>query len=156
MAAPETFYDVAMRRLDAQKAQIDALDAKGAALTTTAGLLLPIFGALLASFVRHMLMWAYVVFGIAFALYLAMVVIQLVLATRVKGWSNRPDLKTLEQHASRHNELTVKRWVAAEAAASVARNNGPLMAKGVAASRAFAGFIGVVALLVVSAFIQIF
>jgi hypothetical protein len=48
MSAPETYYDVAMQRLDRQAAPIDVLDAKARATLAAASALVPIFGALLA------------------------------------------------------------------------------------------------------------
>ena len=50
MPAFETYYDVAMRRLDEQIDSIGSLDTKAASVLGAATALLPIFGALVAAF----------------------------------------------------------------------------------------------------------
>jgi hypothetical protein len=154
MPAPETFYDVAMRRLDLQIQEIDALDAKGSTLTTAAGVLLPVFGALFAGFRSHPTLPAAIAYGLAFAVYLWMV-FELVRGTRVKAWSTRPDLETLAKHAATHNESTVKNWVAREATASVSKNVPGVEGKAVAVGHASVGLVGVAVLLVVAALLEL-
>src|SRR5436309_1366816 len=102
MAAVETYYDVAMRRLDRQAGLIDALDSKARSALGAASTLIPIFGVVFAAFDRSPPMSSIALFGIAFGLYLAMVFF-VARASGVSAWSIRPELATLADHAGKQN-----------------------------------------------------
>lgn len=154
MAAPETFYDVAMRRLDDQISGIDALDGKAATVLGAAGTLLPIFGAVLAVLNKNPSVLATVLFGIAFAVYLVMVW-QVFLGTRVGDWDLRPDLNVLKSHAAQYDEATVKTWVAQECLRAVATNAPKLEKKGESVGYALVGLVAVALLLAAAALVQL-
>jgi hypothetical protein len=129
MSAPETYYDVAMRRLDRQAGLIDALDAKARAVLAAASALVPIFGAVFAAFGKtHPPKASVVLYVIAFGFYLVMVFF-VWRATRVSEWSIRPELATLADHAKKQDETTVKLWVASECAKAVFTNKPRLKRK---------------------------
>jgi hypothetical protein len=121
MASPETYYDVAMRRLDRQAALIDSLDSKARAALGATSALVPIFGAVFVGFGKEPPIASVVLYGIAFGLYLLMLFF-VAKASRVAEWSLRPHLETLAMHAQSQNEQTLKLWVANESATSVSTN----------------------------------
>lgn len=120
MPAPETYYDVAMRRLDEQ---IDRIGSLGAATA-----LVPIFGALIAAFNKDVRGASIALYGVAFVLYLAMIG-TVVGATRIGEWSLRPDLETLHDYATGQDEQTVRNWVAEECRRSIVLNEPKLRQK---------------------------
>jgi hydrogenase-4 membrane subunit HyfE len=128
MSAPETYYDVAMRRLDRQAELSNSVDSKAALILAAAGTLLPVFGVLVAVFDKDPSRWSIALYVLAFVLYLAMVSCVLV-GLRIREWSIRPDLPTLAGYAREQNEASVRVWVADQCAKSIAANQQPLRRK---------------------------
>ena len=154
MPAPETFYDVATRRLDEQIDRIGALDTKAATTLSAAAALLPIFGALIAAFTQNVDALATTLYAAGFVIYLAMVACA-VLASRVGTWDFRPDLDTLASHARDRNDATVKNWVAEECSRSVKANAPKLTRKSTYVDLSLVGLVLVTLCLSAAAFAQL-
>jgi hypothetical protein len=152
VAAPETYSDVAMRRLDRQAALIDALDTKARATLGAASAVVPIFGALLAALVKDAPKASIVLYGLAFVCYLVMVGF-VTKATRVSAWSLRPELATLTEYADTHDEASVKFWVASECAESFSTNAPGVQRKAAYVDRSIAALVIVTLLLSVAALV---
>jgi hypothetical protein len=154
VAAPDTYYDVAMRRLDEQMSRIGDLDSKAATVLAAATALLPIFGALLAVFATDPSVGAIILFVIAFVIYLGMVW-RIFLGTRVGDWDLRPNLSLLASYAAQYDERTVKKWVAKECARAIETNAPKLETKATNVGHALVGLVAVGVFLAAAAFCQL-
>ena len=155
MPIPDTFYDVAMRRLDEQMSRISALDAKAATALGGAAALLPIFGALIAAFSKKTPPGAEILYIVGFVLYLLMVTAA-VFASRVTDWDLRPDLDKLESYTRSQNEATVKMWAAQECVRAVSYNGPQLDRKAIFVDLALVGLVLVAVSLSGAAMFQLF
>jgi hypothetical protein len=154
VAAPDTFYDVATRRLDEQIDRIGALDTKAATALSAAAALLPIFGALVAAFTTSVDSAAATLYGIGLVIYLGMIG-SAVFASRVSKWDFRPDLDTLAGHAKTESEATVKNWVAQECVRSITSNAPKLTKKSLYVDLSLVGLVLVTLCLSAAAFFQL-
>lgn len=121
MSSSQTFYDVAMNRLDEQSGNVDALDAKVATAFGFAAASLPLFGALLAIAQKDRPESAVVLYVVAIVVYVVMLGF-LSAAYRVRDWSFRPDLPTLKAYAETLDEDALRGWVANECVLSIEAN----------------------------------
>lgn len=153
LSAAETYYDVAMRRLESEMVRIDALDRKAALVLATAVALLPLFGVILTSTARPPRA-AIVFYALAVLAYLVMVGCAIA-STRIGHWSGRPDLTTLALHARTNNAETVRWWVATECMKSVEANRPKLRAKALQIDYTFALLLVVALLLALAALIDL-
>jgi hypothetical protein len=128
VSAPETYYDVAMARLNEQTGRIDALDTKVATAFGFAAAVLPVFGVLLALAKKDRPVAAIVLYGIAMGVYAVMLWF-MYQAYEVGKWSLRPDLETLKANCETYPEEKMRKWVASECVASIAENEPKLYLK---------------------------
>ena len=135
MKSPDTFYEVAIQRLDAQWDQIEAIDSKIATFLGFGSAILAIFIAALQFF--EVVQWplcALVLLSVAMAIYIALLVFVL-LAYRFSHWSFRPDLKTFRQYCLNYDEGIMKQWVADECILSIEANEPQIASKTSAAQK---------------------
>lgn len=125
MPATETFYDVAMQRLNEQMDRVDKLDSKLAAIFSFSAAILPIFGALLALFGKGRPKASIGLYIVAFVFLLLFSAF----AYRAREWSLRPDPEVLQERSAIYDEAAVRFWVAAECVRSITENRSLLNRK---------------------------
>jgi len=133
MAAPGVFYTVATDRLNAQMQQIDQLDAKIATIYSVASVILAFFAGLLTIATlpsnRGIRITDFVLLGLAILVY-AVLAVFLLKAYRVRDWSLRPNLPTLQAHCAEYTEDGMQEWVADECVRSIEVNKPKIVQKG--------------------------
>lgn len=121
----EVAYDVAMRRLDEQMRQIDAIDNKVGVLIGASSAIAALFAGFAAVAVdvdNAISLWIGVTFiGLVVLAYLPAVVFG-VLAYRFYGWSLRPNWAQLLQFGEQFSEEAMYSWVAFECVTSLTTN----------------------------------
>jgi hypothetical protein len=130
MGAPETFYDIATRRLDEQTDRANGLDTKLATAFGFSAAILPVFGALLAVAKNDRPKSALILYLAAMGVYLIMLFFA-VRAYRVTKFSLRPDLDTLKANCEKYNDEAMRAWVANECILSIHTNEPRLHRKAV-------------------------
>jgi hypothetical protein len=113
--APQVAYDVAMRRLDAQMQQIDAIDSKVRLVIGAASGVITLFAGFAAVTIKAEIQ-ACVIVGLVFMFlvilgYIPAIVLG-VLAYRFREWERRPNWEALNQYIHEYSEDTMRIWVA--------------------------------------------
>lgn len=125
-------YDVAMRRLDEQMRQIDAIDNKVGAIIAASSAIAALFAGFAAVAVHvdsRASLWTGVAFiGLVVLAYLPAVVFG-VLAFRFYEWSLRPNWEQLLEFGERFSEKGMRSWVARECVTSLATNVAKIRSK---------------------------
>jgi hypothetical protein len=130
MRADQTYYDIAVSRLDEQTERANGLDSKLATAFGFSAAILPTFGALLALAKHDRPHSAIVLYVVAMAVYIVMLGVA-ALAYRITKFSMRPDLETLKVHSDQHSDSTMRIWVGNECLLSIATNEPKLHRKAV-------------------------
>ncbi|MGZ4289602.1 MAG: hypothetical protein ACXVRK_06265 [Gaiellaceae bacterium] len=130
MGAPETYYDIATRRLDEQTERGNGLDTKLATAFGFSAAILPVFGALLAVAKNDRPEAALILYVVAMGVYVLMLFFA-VRAYRVTKFSLRPDLETLKANCERYDDDAMRTWVANECVLSIDANEPRLHTKAV-------------------------
>ena len=153
MAAPEVYYDIATKRLDAQIQQIDQLDAKTATVFVSASGILAIFAGLLslAALPTNLAIKivVLVVLGLASAIYVALLYF-LYRAYKTDQWHFRPDLPALKANCANYEEQQMQQWVADECLTSLDDNTPLIIRKALFLRYALIAFPVEAALLVIA------
>lgn len=142
VSAVGTFYDVAMRRLDAQMQTIDSVDAKATTAYAASGGILAFYGVLLTLastptdtglkvlFLTFLSFAGIIFLGLMYSLYQTY---------QVRNWSVRPDMSVMQVNVNNADNDSVQYWVATECMASLEHNESLLDRKTVHLSRALVG-----------------
>ena len=121
----EVAYDVAMRRLDEQMRQVDAIDNKVGAVIAASSAIAALFAGFAAVAVdveRPVSLWTAVAFtGLVIVAYLPAMVFA-VLAFRFWEWSLRPNWGQLLEFGEGYSEEAMRSWVAHECVTSLTTN----------------------------------
>lgn len=118
-------YDVAMRRLDEQMRQVDAIDNKVSVVVGASSAIAALFAGFAAVAVdvdSARSLWTGVAFiGLVIVAYLPAVVFG-VLAFRFYEWSFRPSWQQLLEFGEQFSEKAMQSWVACECVTSLTTN----------------------------------
>lgn len=140
VSAPQVAYDVAMRRLDEQMRQIDAIDNKVGYVLAAASAIIAVFAGFAGVTVEPEDTLSLAV-GIAFmVLAVSIFVLAMVfglLALRFYEWQVQPNWDDLMDYSSRYSEDVMQRWVAQACVASLKENTDQLRRKLSFAGHAF-------------------
>ena len=124
-SAPHVAYDVAMRRLDEQMRQIDAIDSKIGFVLTAASAIIAVFAGFAAVTVKpehEPSLAASLVFMVLAGLMFVLAVVSGLQALRFYEWEVRPNWDDLLEYSGRYPEHVLQRWVAEACVASLKAN----------------------------------
>ena len=128
-SSPEVFYDVAMKRLDAQMDRIEAVDRKVSSIIGFASVIIAVFtAALKLGGPGGLSLYAIVLLGLAGAVYIALIFFS-VRAYKFMKWDFRPNLETLHDYCTKYGDSTMRYWVARDCILSYKENEGKLSSK---------------------------
>lgn len=130
--APQVAYDVAMRRLEEQMRQIDAIDNKIGLIIGAASAVIAIFAGFAATTIENDRSVSLAVGGVFIALaivsYLPAIGLGL-LAYRFEKWDLRPNWSYLLEYARGYSEDSMRFWVAEGCVLSLDENSKTLQRK---------------------------
>lgn len=133
-SSPQVFYEVAMNRLDAQMARLEAIDRKLGTLIGFASVIIAVLVATLQlgefpphpmSVCPHSAVTLLVLAGVS---YVALIVFAL-RAYRFRVWDFRPNLEKLDEYCTKYSASTMREWVARECLRSYRENEQKLASK---------------------------
>jgi len=125
ISAPQVAYEVAMRRLDEQMRQIDAIDNKIGFVLTAASAIIAVFAGFAAVTVKPEHEPSLAV-GLAFMVLAGSIFVLAVVsglqALRFYEWQVQPNWDDLLEYSGRYPEHVLQRWVAEACVASLKAN----------------------------------
>ena len=111
-SSPQVFYEVAMKRLDAQMGRMEAIDRKVSSIIGFARTIIAVVtAALQMRGFTQVPQCVFVLLGLAGASYITLTVFA-IRAYKFREWDFRPNLEALRKHCMSYDELTMKQWVA--------------------------------------------
>jgi len=125
VSAPQVAYDVAMRRLDEQMRQIDAIDSKIGFVLTAASAIIAVFAGFAAVTVKpehEPSLAVSLAFMVLAGLIFVLAVVSGLQALRFYEWEVRPNWDDLLEYSDRYPDHVLQRWVAEACVASLKAN----------------------------------
>jgi hypothetical protein len=107
------YHEAARQRVVSQRQLAAALDSKTTPVLAFASAILPAFGALLTLSGKPVPPEAFAIYGIAFAIYVALWV-RVRQALQIRSWHVRPDLARLRSISHDRGEAVARVWAADE------------------------------------------